>query len=125
MNTRWSPLEGVSDSQLHVLEDDAANASLIAAAPDLLALARQYASECGECDGGGYVLGRNAEPTADPCPDCADIRSVIAKATQSGRHPHEQSAETRLPLPAGTSSSKEGDVRSDVEQEAEFRGATR
>ena len=59
-----------------------ANARLIAAAPDLLALAKQYASECGECNGTGEVDG---DPERDSyarvnCPDCADIRAVIAKA---------------------------------------------
>lgn len=60
------------------------DARLAAAAPDLLALARQYAAECGECNGkgtkavydeGGWFLHD------DPCPDCIEIRTVIAKAT--------------------------------------------
>ena len=57
------------------LEVSAADMSLIAAAPDLLALAKQYASECSECSGTGrfWVVNR-------PCPACADIRAVIAKA---------------------------------------------
>jgi len=67
------------------------DARLMAAAPDLLALARQYASECGECDGSGLVTvhipGNEGVPAIDyddqPCPDCADIRAVIAKATLS------------------------------------------
>lgn len=49
--------------------DCEANAKLIAAAPELLELARQYASECAECGGDG-----------GSCPECADIRAVIAKA---------------------------------------------
>lgn len=69
-----------SESEIPLQERDA-NAALIAAAPDLLELAQQYASECAECDGGGYVLGRHAEPTTEPCSICADIRAVIAKAT--------------------------------------------
>jgi hypothetical protein len=83
-----------------------ANARLIAAAPELLALARQYAAECGECNGSGVievqvertVPGCCGRPNADgsccgnavpelvpdvetaPCPDCIEIRQVIAKA---------------------------------------------
>jgi hypothetical protein len=62
--------------------DPVANAILIAAAPDLLALAKQYASECATCDGTEMVMGRgpDGEPDGDRCPDCADIRAVIAKA---------------------------------------------
>lgn len=65
-----------------------ANEALIAAAPDLLALARQYASECGDCNGTGLVTittwpgGIEVDNDDQPCPDCADIRAVIAKATQ-------------------------------------------
>jgi hypothetical protein len=53
---------------------------------DLLALARQYASECARCGGGGLITvkyeWRGAECDADeqPCDECADIRAVIAKA---------------------------------------------
>ena len=66
-----------------------ANARLIASAPDLLALAMQYASECAGCDGRGFTLGDDGisghgpddvEPTRHACEDCADIREVIAKA---------------------------------------------
>lgn len=66
-----------------------ANARLIAAAPDLLALARQYASECSGCDGRGFTVGDDGitgrgpddvEPTRYACEDCEDIRAVIAKA---------------------------------------------
>lgn len=70
-----------------------ADARLITAAPDLLALAHQYASECSECGGTGLVTksyggdgyGDRCAALADaddqPCPDCADIRAVIAKAS--------------------------------------------
>lgn len=69
-----------------------ANAHLIATAPDLLALAKQYASECSECNGtglrtisyGGDGFGNRCAARADaddqPCPDCEDIRKVIDKA---------------------------------------------
>lgn len=63
-------------------------ARLMAAAPELLALARQYASECGDCNGTGLVTittwpgGIEVDNDDQPCPDCADIRAVIAKATQ-------------------------------------------
>lgn len=66
-----------------------ADALLIITAPDLLALARQLASECAECGGRGFihcedgVIGRGPDdvtPTRYHCEDCYDIRSVIAKA---------------------------------------------
>lgn len=55
-----------------------ADAYLILAAPDLLALAKQYASECSGCDGKGTWMGPDLH--TEPCPDCADIRQVINKA---------------------------------------------
>ena len=59
-----------------------ANAHLIASAPDLLALAKRYASECSGCDGQGLIGVQCSDgPFEDfPCEDCADIRAVIAKA---------------------------------------------
>src|SRR5215469_17072022 len=62
---------------------DEANARLITAAPDLLALAKQYASECAACSGTGRRLAVDAAGMPVPdvaCDDCADIRVVIAKA---------------------------------------------
>ncbi len=63
-------------------ETDRANATLIAAAPDLLALAKQLANECSECNGTGAIpVTVNAgDLECEPCPDCFDIRTVIAKA---------------------------------------------
>jgi len=55
----------------------AANAHLIAAAPDLLALARKCASECAECAGTGIIIGTLP---SEPCPDCTDIWAVIRRA---------------------------------------------
>lgn len=63
----------------HQLEAEA-NARLIAAAPDLLALVRRYAGECAECEGTAERI--TADDQAVPCPDCADIRAAIAKATE-------------------------------------------
>lgn len=63
---------GISD------EERKANGVLIAAAPELLAIALQYASECGECAG----TGRN-DCGHEECQDCAFIRAAIAKATES------------------------------------------
>jgi hypothetical protein len=63
---------------------DLADATLAAAAPDLLALAKQYASECGECDGRGQINCYESDPSVidvtEPCDACADIRAVITKA---------------------------------------------
>jgi len=52
--------------------------ALICAAPELLALARKYASECAMC--GGTNRDPWNSPNGKPCTDCADIRAVIAKA---------------------------------------------
>jgi hypothetical protein len=60
--------------------DKEADARLIAAAPDLLALARQYAMECSECDGTGREELPEQPGIVTDCPACADIRAVIAKA---------------------------------------------
>ena len=65
-----------------------ANARLIVSAPDLLALAKRYASECGMCGGTGlvsrHIEGRDTQAAMDaddhPCEACADIRAVIEKA---------------------------------------------
>lgn len=59
-----------------------ANARLIAAAPDLLALARRYAAECGECGGSRLVLVERApDEYADaPCEECTFIWEVIDQA---------------------------------------------
>lgn len=74
---------GDDGDQFRVSVTDQANANLIATAPELLALAEQYAEECAECDGTGEVNtltdAGNLGATV-PCPDCADIRAVIAKA---------------------------------------------
>jgi hypothetical protein len=59
-----------------------ANARLIAAAPELLALVERYASECGECGGTGRALvyGPVSAPgESRDCEDCADIRAALAK----------------------------------------------
>lgn len=72
-------------SRREAIPEMKANARLIAAAPDLLALAKQYASECAGCNGSGVgreafsVLGGEVTSVDIPCEDCADIRKVIAK----------------------------------------------
>lgn len=50
------------------------NAKAICALPDLLALARQYANECGDC------AGTRIQPDDTPCTECSDIWTVIEKA---------------------------------------------
>lgn len=62
-----------------------ANARLIAAAPELLAILRKLAGECAECEGSGesghtHSDGTQYSTSDPPCPDCADIRAVINKA---------------------------------------------
>ena len=56
-----------------------ANARLIASAPDLLALAKRYARECGTCEGRGFCIEPIDHEEID-CNDCADIRKIIEKA---------------------------------------------
>lgn len=56
--------------------ESAANLALIAAAPDLLQLAHEYADECGECQGSGVMPG--GEPCDDP--QCQRVRALIARA---------------------------------------------
>jgi hypothetical protein len=58
---------GIADSEAK------ANAVLFAAAPDLLALAHQYAEECGDC------AGARVCPDDEPCAACADVWAVIDK----------------------------------------------
>lgn len=69
---------------LATAEVNAANGALIEAAPDLLALAHQYADECAHCGGTSRVwINPTNDPQDDvdhPCPECADIWAVIEKA---------------------------------------------
>lgn len=51
-----------------------ANTAVIAAAPDLLALAHRYADECGEC------AGTRVCPDDEPCTECEFIWRVIDQA---------------------------------------------
>ena len=74
-------------SVLGVPEVCQANAHLIASAPDLLALAKRYARECGTCGGTGVKLvwAPNADrydewDHSEPCDACSDLRAVIEKA---------------------------------------------
>lgn len=69
-----------------IAKEQHAHARLIAAAPELLAIAKQYASECAACSGSGHWerVPNIAEPSAIvPCEDCEDVRAVIAKAEGS------------------------------------------
>jgi hypothetical protein len=59
------------------------DARLIAAAPELLCIAREFAAGCAECNGTGALEFHGiGGPPGTPCPDCADVRAVIAKAVQ-------------------------------------------
>jgi hypothetical protein len=65
------------------IEVRAGDMALIAAAPDLLALAEKYADECSECHGTGTQWTNPHDPQDAmeySCPACADIRAVIDKA---------------------------------------------
>ena len=68
---------------LYCTPHDCTNGNLIAAAPDLLALAKRYASECAWCSGTGtieHVPFDNGVSSTSKCIQCADIRAVIEKA---------------------------------------------
>ena len=57
------------------------HAALIGAAPELLAMVKRYASECGYCDGNGFAEEIEGNQIVHvPCRECADTRAVIAKA---------------------------------------------
>lgn len=59
-----------------------ADLNLIAAAPDLLELAKQFANDCPRCLGIGRFEadGDFSRVATEECTKCADIRAVIAKA---------------------------------------------
>jgi len=72
-------------------ENPESDCRLIAAAPDLLALAKQYVAECADCGGTGRIVTRSGgsgwgdggpdiREEVEPCGECEDIRKVIAKA---------------------------------------------
>lgn len=67
-----------ADERYTSLEMLPLDAHLTAAAPDLLALARQYASECADCGGSAEI--QVSEHEAEPCESCAEIWAVINKA---------------------------------------------
>ena len=58
------------------------NLRLASTAPDLLALAKRYASECTQCHGRGEItIASNFRGIeSHPCGGCADIRKIIEKA---------------------------------------------
>ena len=64
--------------------ETAANADLIAQAPALLEIAREYADSCAECGGTGTVQQYDTDDSDCAvtefvdCPECAHVRAVIA-----------------------------------------------
>lgn len=70
----YSDAKDEAGSNVVAWAEGVANLRLILAAPDLLALAHQYASECGDC------AGTRVCPDDEPCDACADIWRVIDKA---------------------------------------------
>ena len=60
-----------SPYQTVAVAESEADATLIAAAPYLLALAHQFAAECGDC------AGTRIQPDDEPCRACTDIWRVI------------------------------------------------
>jgi len=76
---------GIAGGQgLALVFESEANARLVAASPQLLALAKRYASECAECSGEGCVRDEGSTDCdvngLVDCEACADIRAVIDKA---------------------------------------------
>jgi hypothetical protein len=83
-NVRLGRIEGDK-----IGEELLANARLIAAAPDLLARVQKEATECEHCGGLGKIEHhrcdghcRSDDEHFDPCEWCAEVRALIAKATQ-------------------------------------------
>lgn len=64
----------VLPGEISYSEEFQANRRLVDAAPDLLALAHQYAAECGDC------AGTRVCPDDEPCTACADVWAVIDAA---------------------------------------------
>lgn len=85
----FAPIADTSNRHHNVSpEDDEANAHALAAAPAMLAKLKDLGRECAECNGEGVLgVGYPAEglKVGDPCPQCQDIRDVIAVA--EGRQP--------------------------------------
>lgn len=67
------------DDCLPIAQELSANARLMAAAPELLVIAQECAEACAECNGTG--VPEFGDDAGKSCPDCADVRAVIAKAT--------------------------------------------
>ena len=70
--------------------ETAANAALIACAPELLAAVEQAAGECAECGATGTYQyqfplpdGAMAKP-GESCAVCADLRALVARARGEG-----------------------------------------
>ena len=74
VGTRSLNVAAVLMGTLIPYEQRVANARLIAESPALLALAHQYANECGEC------AGTRVCPDDSPCTECADVWLVIDRA---------------------------------------------
>jgi hypothetical protein len=79
-------MRSTATSRIEMTPSDAAKIlnAMDAKYAELLALAKRYASECSGCDGDGD--GRVGVQCSDgpfddfPCPDCADLRALIARA---------------------------------------------
>lgn len=72
-----SPKHQTDESNDKRIRTASINAHKVRHFDELLDLAKQYASECGECDGTGKLSGEVGFEEA--CPECADIRALIAK----------------------------------------------
>jgi hypothetical protein len=92
MGTPFVDTESVGDllAAALPLDEEKANARLIAAAPDLLAALEDMIGHCQGCNGKGRCYGPvpgspGSYASNQPCQDCSDARAAIAKAKGAKR----------------------------------------
>lgn len=100
MSERWHTVETESRiaikcgrrtiAYVQVHAEEGERAALIAAAPRLLELAEQYASECGECAGTGIT------PDDENCAECRFIRDAIAQAKATSLPPDQRAQDGKV-----------------------------
>lgn len=61
-------------------------AATFAAKAQLLAIAREYAAKCPDCDGKGEVRANSYDLSMTGCNECAHIRAAIETATKRIAH---------------------------------------
>jgi CxxC-x17-CxxC domain-containing protein len=77
---KWYAADGTEIEVVRWAEMPTGQATNGGAFEQLLELARKYASECADCNGTGRVPFTPQSDKTFQCPDCKDIRDVIAAA---------------------------------------------